>query len=262
MKIPGNFSTGIHLKFINLLFCAFFLFAFSGCNSVSKEWDKALTINTIESYTSFIEKYPKSQQVASARQLIKEIEQKHKQIEQKKRFENILSNHDINALKAFLFDTANEGILQRFKVGIGSSITLTSQPEKAKKGYRLSLKASKESGKVDYLLTIPPNTDVNVDFKENIPVKIIKGDLLVSVRNGSSSGYVTKNSEVTLLIKVNDNRAITLSSENVEIDSNMFVYLNNSEFIVTSKENVLMKRELSKNIFTLAKGEMYHIQFD
>jgi small nuclear ribonucleoprotein (snRNP)-like protein len=226
-----------------------------GCSSEKKDWNQTKSINKIERYADFIKEYPESQYVDSAKVLIKEIEKKN-------RLEKVLATRDIDALKTFVSDSANEDILKRFKIKAGNSITLASQPEKAKKGYKLSLKPSKEHEDFDYLLSIPPNTNVDVDFKEDVHVKIIKGDLLVSIRNGSTAGYLTTNEETTLLIKVKDNRKIILSAEYVNVDSNMFVYLTESEFIITRTESASIRRELLNNSFSLLKGEIYYVKFD
>ncbi len=256
MGIFRNLSTHIYMKHISMCSCVIIsLFILNGCNSEEKDWNQTQTINKIDSYTDFIKKYPESQYVDSAKVLINEIGKKN-------RLEKVLATRDIDALKAFVSDSANEDILKRFKIKAGDSITLASQPEKAKKGYQLSLKPSKEHGNFDYLISIPPNTNVDVDFKEDVHVKIVKGDLVVSIKNGYTAGYVTTNKEATLLIKVKDNRKIILSAEYVNVDSNMFVYLTESEFIITRTESASIRRELLKNSFSLSKGEIYYVKFD
>jgi hypothetical protein len=235
-------------------FIIIFLFVLNGCSTEKKDWNQTRTNNTIDSYTAFIKQHPESQHVDSAKVLIKEIEKKNK-------LDKIMVSRDINALKIFLSDSTNKEVLKRYKYGVGDSIKLVSQPEKVKKGYTLSLKASKKHGEFDYLLTIPPNTSVDLDY-DNITIHIIKGEIGMSIKEGRTAGYVTTNKEATILIELKDKRAITLSAERIDIDSNMFVYLNKSEFIITRIEGTSIRRDLSNNIFYLIKGGIYYIKFN
>jgi hypothetical protein len=66
---------------------------------------------------------------------------------------------------------------------------------------------------------------------------------------------------VTMLVNLRNDRPILLSAEYVTIDPNMFVHLNEAEFVFTRMDGVTMKRELADNSFHVIKGALYHAVF-
>ncbi len=241
-----------HCKLLTCLCITFLLF--QGCNSEKKDWNQSKITNSIEGYKAFMDKHPESQFLDSAKYFVQFIEKKI-------RFDKILAMGNVDSIKGFIYAKTNNDLLEVYKYSVGDTLKLMNQPDSAKSGYKLSLKSSKEKGKLDYYVTIPPKTLVNLDIKEDVNVKIIKGDLLVTIVNGSSTfGYKTGEKEATLLISLEETSKIILSEEFIDIQPQMFVKIDSTEYIFTLSDSVSVKRELITPEYLINSGTLYHIK--
>lgn len=268
----------------------------AGCNFEQRDWERTQATNTIEAYAAFIEKHPQGQLADLAR---KEIEQrewklaessntigayqafvgKHPSgehvgtatkaidlLERRAKLDAILTKRDVDALRTFVADGGNDGVLNRFKTAEGGTLTLTSQPEDAIKGYRAQVAVSKKAGSYDVSLVVPSGAKVNVKpfgFSDGTNFKIAKGAVRIAIVDGKLAPG-TAAGELKLALTLKDVSVLKLASEYTDIAPNVLLHVSDSELVVTRADEAILQRDLSKPApgtkgikFSVTKGNLY-----
>jgi hypothetical protein len=216
------------------------------CSHEKRDWQNAKIQNDVQTYQKFIGKYPKSIFNDSVNNSIKKLE-----------FSEIYNKKDIIGIQKFIINNSDAGVINEYKIKNPTSIV--SQPKNANKGCRIALKELNDN-EFTYLLTVPPTTFFNPDLGFDANVHLVKGDLLVTISNGGTSGYKSTSGGTILSIIINKKNYLKLNSEYIEIAPNLLVSLDKSEFLISGKDSVLLKREVSQNKFYIEKGNIYYFK--
>lgn len=273
----------------------------AGCNFEQRDWTKAQAANTIEAYVAFAEKHPQGQLAGLARKEIEQREWKLAEssgtinafkafigkhpvservgtakkkidtIERRAKLEAILAKHDVEALRLFVADAGNESALERFMTAEGATLTLTSQPEEAVKGYRLQVAGSKKTGSHDMSIVIPSGAKLNLKpfgFSDGTQFKIAKGAVSVGIVNGKL-GLAAAVGEVKLTMTLKETSVVKLASEYTDIAPNVLLHVSDSEVVVTRVDETSLRRDITGKPspggggvkFSVTRGKVYLLTF-
>ncbi len=286
---------------LGLLACMLVPILVAGCDLEQKDWTKAQAANTIEAYAAFVDKHPQGQLADLARKEIEQREWKLEEssgtidalkafigkypgseyvgtarkaidvIERRAKLDAILGKHDAEALKSFVADGGNEGVLDRFKSAEGATLTLASQPDEAMKGYRLQVTGSKKNGSYDMSVVIPSSAKLNLKsfgFSDGTKFKIAKGAVRIGIVNGKLAP-VAAVGELRLAMTLKDTTVVKLASEYMDIAPNVLLHVSDSEVVVTRADEASLQRDLASKPspgsgrvkLLVTKGKVYLLAF-
>jgi hypothetical protein len=223
-----------------------------------REWNQATAKDTVESYKAFMGKYPNGEYVGVAKKAIDVLDRRAK-------LDAVLGKHDPQALRSFVADPANQDVLERLKTAEGGTLTLTSQPAQAFKGYRLQVTDSKKTGLHGIAVVVPSGGKLDFKpfgFSNGTQFKIAKGQVSVSIVN-NKMGTPRASGEVKLAGAMKEAKAVKLASEYTDLAPNMLLQVSDSEVLVTRGDEATLQRELGsapggkQTKCSVTKGNLY-----